>query len=295
MAEIITYHCDDRTWSQITKAALDREIERGYQKLKDAPVLKRPLKTKLDIKTEAEASILKRLDEMYKDPQYGPDFFLKNAKLIRHYLGLYRLSISNPQDHGLFFHCASPSPGIIIHFNSAKGKREIFFLLPSGNKPRQKPIKVKISTILRWHQNRRVRALNAQLKEMKEMLSLRKALTRAINDFRNELSSTEVIHDKFNAFLQELFKELAEIKIKTRTATKCITSKKVILEEAKDTFVDFLKDREEVAQRKADFDSLNPRMFDEKDFILMTINHYKSLTKIFKRRKEQLAKFMSNY
>ena len=66
MAELVTYHFDDWTWSQFTKATLDREIEQGYQKLKDAPVVEPPLKTKLDIKTKAEETILNRLDLMYK-------------------------------------------------------------------------------------------------------------------------------------------------------------------------------------------------------------------------------------
>jgi len=283
---------DDRLWVQLSKATLDVKMESCYKKLEDIRSVEdfgMSLKTNLKIKTKSERIALKRLDDMFKDPQFGPDFFLKEAKLIRRCLREYKLCKNNPEDFGRFFHCSSPSSQIILHFNSVTGKKEIFVLLPSGEKPRQKPVKVEVSTIIRWHQNRKVKAYKAQMKEIRTMLVLREDLRKVIHDFRTALTSTEWIHGRFHSFLQDLSKKLQSINIQTR----CTAGKKLLFEKAQEKFREFRIIGDEVMKRKADFDSLNPRMFDERDFIRMTIDHYKSLTKYFENQGELLETFLA--
>lgn len=286
MAHPLLDDFDDRIWSQHNKATLEAEIEWGYQEIKDFPLVEGSLKShKQKNKTREETNALKRLGDMYEDPQIGPDFFLKTTKMIRNSLRQYRLCKNNPTEFGRFFHCSSPSSGIILHFNSVAAKKEIFVLLPAGDLPRQKPAKIQIAHIIKWHKNRKIKALTTRLEELKAMGVLWGKLLQTQLDLTAVLSSNK---DRLADFL----KECSEV-LSLENDTMNIAAKKLQYEKVIEKVVECSTDREDIVKLREDFDALNPRMYDEKDFIQMRIDHCKTLTRYYSYQGKQLENVLS--
>jgi len=260
-------HLDDnRVWSLNAKATLELEIEQGYQDImKDCP-LGEP---KYIIMGTKEAGI-KRLSDMYEDPEIGPDVFLKTTKLIKICLRLYRLSKDNPTLPP-FLHCSTPAPGVILHFNSVAAKKEIFVLLPSGDQPRQKPLKVQVAHIIRWYQDRMTDALYTVLKERRA----KRALLKELNKIRREQNeATRFIRARLTSI-----KEDSKLKRKFK----------------EDGLLEYvINGKKERKKLRADFDALNPRMYREKQFMQMKIDHFKNLTKRILDVGKLLQKFLSD-
>jgi len=260
-------HLDDnRVWSLNAKATLELEIEQGYQDImKDCP-LGEP---KYIIMGTKEAG-RKRLSDMYEDPEIGPDVFLKTTKLIKICLRLYRLSKDNPTLPP-YLHCSTPAPGVILHFNSVTAKKEIFVLLPSGDQPRKKPLKVQVAHIIQWHQNRMTLALSTALKEIRAQ----QALLKKLNKIRREKNEATRL---FRARLTSI-KEDGKLKRKLK----------------EDGLLEYVnKGKKEIQKLRADFDALNPRMYREKQFMQMKIDHSKNLTKRILDVGKLLQKFLSD-
>jgi len=252
---------DNRMWSLNAKATLELEIERGYRDLKDIPIVEGFLKSdEPKIKTKEEGAAIKRLSEMYEDPAIGPDVFLKTTRFVRKCLRQYKLSKDNPTQFGKFLHCSTPAPGVILHFNSVTAKKELFVLLPSGDQPRQKPLKVQVAHIIKWHQDRMKTALRTELKEGKAKLALLNELIRS----RQELN-------KAVSFFYAVKKDS---KLKSKF-WKCSEGRKNIKK-----LID-------------DFDALNPRMYREKQFIQIRIDHTKTLSKCYLVMGKQLENVSS--
>jgi len=268
---------DDSMWKQHTKAALELEIERGYQEVKDFPIVKVPL----------EVQGLKTLCDMFQDPQFGPDFFLKTTKMIRSCLRQYRLSKNNPTEFGRFFHCSTPSPGIVLHFNSVTAKKEIFVVAPSGDQPRQKPAKLRVVNIIRWHKDRKIKAYNNRLKKMEAILALHESQMEAQLVLNAVVNSTQPLYDQLARFKEEFEK------LRGKMETRTVAAKKIHFEKVLDRLMEFAKNGEYVSKLSLDFDALNPRMFGKKEFIQMRIDHCKTLTKYYLEQRKQLQNIVS--
>jgi len=264
---------DDRMWRQHTKATLELDIERARQEAKDFPIALGSL----------AAQGLNRLCNMYQDPQFGPDFFLKTTKMIRSCLQQYRLCKNNPTEFGRFFHCSTPSPGIVLHFNSVIAKKEIFVLSP----PRQKSIKIHITRIIRWHQNRKVKAYNTRQKKLEAIIALREAQLEAERRLNAVLTSVLPLYDQLDRFLEE-FRQL-----RGKMETRIISSKKLHYEKVLERLLEFAKEWKNGVKLREDFDALNPRMFGKKEFIHMRMDHCKTLTKYNLDQGKKLQNIMS--
>jgi len=275
----------DRTWKKHTRTILDIEIERGYEKLKDSPLveLEGSKITLYKTKSEAEAAALKRLGDLYED---GPNFFLKATDMIRHCLPLYKLGKNNPND-GNFFLCAQLAPGVILHVNSVAAKKEIFVLLPHGDNPRSKPVKVHIAHIIKWHKNRKLKALTTRVKQLEAMLALKNARIQAELGLNAVLRSSKIVYDRLTLFLNEYLK--LQSKLETRSsAAKKLRYKKVLKKVR-----EFCNDREDIINLQEEFSSLNPRMYEEKEFIRMRIGHCNKVSKLYSVQEKKLEKIMS--
>jgi len=262
---------DERMWRQHTKASLKMEINRGYKEVKDFPTV--------ELNGSLAAQGLKRLCDMYQDPQFGPDFFFKTIKMIRSYLRQYRLCKNNPTEFGRFFHCSTPSPGLVLHFNSVTAKKEIYVILPFSDQPPhgphrpQKPAKVQIAHIIRWHNKRKIKAYNTQVRRMEAMISLQDVLLEAERGLNAALNDAQPLFDQLARFLEE-FRQL-----RGKMETRKIAAKKLHYDEVLEMLLDFARDLENGVKLSEDFEALNPRMFGTKEFMQMRIDHCKILTK----------------
>jgi len=282
---------DDRMWKKHTRTILDVEIERGYEKLKDSTLCEegsKTTKTKYNTKSKAEEAALKRLRDLYEDPELGPNFFLEATKMIRNCLRLYKLSKNNPNE-GKFFLCASLAPGIILQFNSVAAKKEIFVLLPPGNNPRPKPVKVHIAHIVKWHRKRQIKALTTRVKKLEAMLALKNALIQAEIGLTAVLGSTKLAYQRLTLIVKEYLK--LQSKLETRSlAAKKLRYKKVMKRVIE---IEFSNDSEAIVKLREAFASLNPRMFEEKDFIRMRIDHCKKVSKLYSDQEKKLENIMA--
>jgi len=278
---------DNGMWSQHAKATLQMEIEQGYHDLKEFSLVEGFLNSEEhNIKTKEEGIALKRLSDMYEDPNFGPDFFLKTTKTIRNCLRLYSLSKNNPTQFGRFFHCSTPSSGIVLHFNSVTAKKELFVLLPSGDQPRQKPAKLRIAHIIKWHQNRKDKAAAIRDKILKAkyalMFELIQTREKQIDAMRTFFSLPQI-----DSSLERITRCI------TRLETKNIVSKNFDNKKLVDGILKYSKGRKKTNKQLDDFEALNPQMYGEKEFIQMRIDHSKALTKCFLDNIKQLNNILS--
>jgi len=312
MAHPLLDNSNNGMWSQHAKATLQLEIERGYQDLKEFPLVEGSLKSKEhNIKSREEVTALKRLSDMYEDPNFGPDFFLKTTKAIRNYLRLYRLSKNNPTQFGRFFHCSTPSPGIVLHFNSVTAKKELFILLPSGGQPRQKPAKLHIAHIIKWHKNRKAKAAAIRDKKLKAKLALSNELIQAqqeqIDVMRTFISlpPLEDSLDQITPKITQFMTRAVSLELKSKMETRSITSRNLEMETKRiisknpefkklmDGMSEYAKSRENTNIIDNDFEALNPRMYGKKEFLQMRIDHSKTLTKCYLDHGKQLQNILS--
>jgi len=278
-------------WIGLTEDALGKEIKGGFEMGEAIPLLKEVQETKLKIKTKAEATILKKLNDMYEDPEFGPVFFVRIAKFLRDHLRNYRLSRDNPQLYGHYFDCQKVSPGIIVHFNSVTRKNHILFLLNNDDGTRHKPVKLGISTVLKWHRNRKIKALKAQLKEEKELRELNTEANQAMLDYLDANRSANKFQTKFYIYMMKLTKELLRNKTKTRRNA----SKTVFYEKASERFILFCENIQSALKKHSEeFSSLNPRMFEEKDFLRLQIDHYKNLAQAVSSEEKKMEHFLAD-
>jgi len=294
MAHPLLDNFDNAMWSQHTKATLQSEIERGYQDLKEFSLVEGSLKSdEHNTKTKEEGTALKRLSDMYEDPNFGPDFFLKTTKNIRNYLRLYRLSKNSPTQFGRFFHCSTPSPGIVLHFNSVTAKKAIFVLLPSGGQPRQKPAKLHIAHIIKWHKNRKAKAAAIRVKENQAKIALLDALIQAQQEQRDIIRlSIPQLQDTLDR-ITRFFNRAELYNSNSKMETRSIVSKKLDYNEVRNGISEYSKERENIDQLEDEFEALNPRMYDEKEFIQMRIDHFKTLSKRYLDHSKQLENILS--
>jgi len=283
---------DDRMWRQNAKDTLESEIERGYQDLEEFPRVEGSLKPKSHehkIKTKEEGAALKRLDDMYEDPHIGPDFFLKTTKKIGSCLRRYRLCKSHPE-FGKFFHCSTPSPGIILHFNSVTAKKEIFVLLPSGDQPRRKPAKLQISHLIKWHQNRKAKALATQEKELELKQALREVLLQALVELEALEGELNELHGQFEIgkarFILKLTSKMASMDTRSKVTEKYI-------ERVADSVQLYNKIKDNIAKLKNEVVSLNPRMYGEKEYTKMSIDNCNAFTKLYLDQVKQMKNILS--
>jgi len=271
-----------------TKDSLEHEIKTGFETGQAIPLAKKFPRSELQIKTKEEATVLKRLNYMYEDPRFGPIYFFYVTKLLRSCLGSYRRARDNPQVYGHYFLCSKVAQGIIIHFNSATRKNQILFLLTKDDGTRQKPVKLGIRTILKWHRNRKVKALKAQLEQIKEMQELRIIARQTREDYVDIAS--RLFHQEFYTFLKNLEDELLQNKIETRR----IAAKKIHLQKAKEGLKQYCEKMIIRHEKYNDFLSLDPGMFEEKDYLKMKIDHYKNLTQFHLNEQANLAHFFKD-
>jgi len=273
MAHPLLDNFDNGMWSQHAKgkATLELEIERGYQDLKDFSLVEGCMKSEEhNIKTKGEGTALKRLSDMYEDPEFGPDFFLKTTKTIRKCLRLYRLSKNNPTEFGRFFHCSTPSPGIVIHFNSETAKKELFVLLPSGDQPRQKPVKLHIAHIIKWHQTRKAKAAAILDKKLKATLALSNELIKAQEEQIEvmltfaSLPQIEDSLDRITRYIKKAVTKAMFFELKNKMEIGSTVSKDLGYKKLVDGIFEHSKSLENTNKLDTDFQALNPRMYGKK-------------------------------
>ena len=72
---------------------------------------------------------------------------------------------------------------------------------------------------------------------------------------------------------------MQELTVRERnTKTRYISAKKQIEIKVWESIQDLIKEMDGLYEREKHFDSLNPKMFEQKDFLNMKIDHFKSLT-----------------
>lgn len=275
----------------LTKDSLEKEIKTGFEGGQAIPLAEKFPRTNLQIKTKEEATVLKRLNFMYEDPNFGPTFFVNVTKLLRSNLRSYRMSRDNPQVYGHFFLCSKVAQGIIIHFNSVSRKNEILFLLTKEDSTGIKPLKLGIGTILKWHRNRKDKALKARFDEIKAIEELTVATLQAMQEYKDANSSAELFQMKFLTFVLNMEKELFQ----TKNLTRLTAAKELLYQKAKEGLTQYcLKVKSGLENYQKDIGSLDPGMFDTKEYLKILIDYFKNWVQFHLNEQAKIAHFLED-
>jgi len=143
-----------------------------------------------------------RLASLYRDPNFGPEYFRQNARLIKHLMLVYRTCKTTP-NMDMFYHKGSTT-GIHIHFNSATRKKQL--VIPLGS-PDADPVRINISDLISWYKAQRRKAITAALKAQLEIMELKLALAKAKEAMNVASSSLDNILGQFERFLEACLKK----------------------------------------------------------------------------------------
>jgi len=138
-----------------------------------------------------------RLASLYRDPNFGPEYFRQNARLIKHLMLVYRTCKTTPNMD--MFYLKGSATGIHIHFNSATRKKQL--VIPLGS-PDTDPVRINISDLISWYKAQRRKTITAALKAQLEIMELKLALTKAKEAMNVASSSLDNILSQFERFLE---------------------------------------------------------------------------------------------
>jgi len=213
-----------------------------------------------------------RLASLYTDPNFGPEYFRQNARLIKHLMLVYKTCKNNPNT-GMFFLKGSKT-GIHIHLNSVSKKKQL--VIPVGS-PDVEPIRINISDLMTWYKVQRRKAITARLKAQLEIMELKLALSKAKTAMNAASSSLDLVLGQFEVFLETCIKKGGgrgkEVASLSGWATHCWDPRATEIRNRKKELS--LK-TDELAKLHDD-----QKMYEEKDFLKLMLEGLHSVTDKF--------------
>jgi len=144
----------------------------------------------------------RRLARLYQDPNFGPNFFVKHAKILRHILARYKQHKSHPEVYGdMSFLATNEKAGIIYHINSVSKKKEIFVI--ADESPDGEPLRLNIRQIMKWYKVQRIKSIIIRLKYLKEIEELLERQSQVVDLLESACGNFTSVFGAFGTFFYQ--------------------------------------------------------------------------------------------
>jgi len=225
-----------------------------------------------DPPTNSRDAVVDRLSSLYQDPEFGPEYFRQNARLIKHLLLVYKTCKANP-NLGMFFHKGSKT-GIHIHFNSVSKKKQL--VIPLGS-PNLEPIRIDIGEVKSWYKAQRRKAITARLKAQLEIMELKLALSKAKNAMNAASVCLDNLFGRIEDYLDSCLKMTGSEEVSNESLPAWAT-------ECGDPRIKQIRARKSEISSKTDMLAKlldEQGMHEEKDFLQLMLVGVKDVTEEF--------------
>jgi len=253
---------------------LDPAVQEADRKLKHQNRSKSPpvFGSAPDPPTNSHDAVVERLSSLYQDPEFGPEYFRQNARLIKHLLLVYKTCKANP-NLGMFFHKGSKT-GIHIHFNSVSKKKQL--VIPLGS-PNLEPIRIDIGEVKSWYKAQRRKAITARLKAQLEIMELKLALSKAKNAMNAASVCLDNLFGRIEDYLDSCLKMTGSEEVSNESLPAWAT-------ECGDPRIKQIRARKSEISSKTDMLAKlldEQGMHEEKDFLQLMLVGVKDVTEEF--------------
>jgi hypothetical protein len=242
---------------------LDPAVQEADRKLKHLNRSKSPpvFGSAPDPPTNSHDAVVERLSSLYQDPEFGPEYFRQNARLIKHLLLVYKTCKANP-NLGMFFHKGSKT-GIHIHFNSVSKKKQL--VIPLGS-PNLEPLRIDIGEVKSWYKAQRRKAITARLKAQLEIMELKLALSKTKNAMNAASLCLDNMFGRFEDYLEGCSTGSQSLPVWVNHRVKQIRARKSEISLKTDKLAKLLDEK---------------GMYEEKDFLQLMMVGVKDVTEEF--------------